>query len=118
MADASPIRVRHEGAVTRVDFTESRISDEVVIHRVGQELLKIADGDPAPCMMLCFGGVQFLSSAALGVLINVHNRLRARGGKLALCEIAAPILEAFKITRLDRLLQIHGTADAALKSLA
>ena len=40
MADASPIQVRHEGAVTRVDFTEARISDEVVIHRIGQELLR------------------------------------------------------------------------------
>lgn len=117
MPDASPIRVRHDGPVTRVDFTEARISDEVVIHRVGQELLKLADAEPAPAMVLCFGGVQFLSSAALGVLINVHNRLRARGGKLRLCEIAKPILEAFKITRLDRLLEIHDTAEQAVKSL-
>lgn len=118
MADNTPIRARQDGALTRVEFTERTIIDEVVIQRIGQDLLKLVEAQSAPKMLLDFSGVQHLSSAALGVLITVHNKVKARGGKMALCQIAKPIFEVFRITKLDRLLQVHDSAEAAAQSLA
>ena len=118
MADASPIRSRQDGALTRVEFTERSIIDEVVIQQIGQQILKLVEAQPAPKLLLDFTGVQHLSSAALGVLITVHGKVKARGGKMALCQIAKPIFEVFRITKLDKLFQVHDSADAAAKSLA
>ena len=118
MPHASPIRSTREGDMTCVTFTEGRITDEVVIHQIGQEVLKLVDADAHPKMLLDFTGVEHLSSAALGVLISVHNRVKSRSGQLRLCQIAKPIFEVFRITKLDKLFQVHDTADAAAKSLA
>ena len=84
MADTSPIRTRQDGALTRVEFTERSIIDEVVIQGIGRELLKIVESQPAPKLLLDFSGVQHLSSAALGVLITVHTKTKSRGGRMAL----------------------------------
>jgi len=118
MADASPIRSRQDGALTRVEFTERTIIDEVVIQRIGQDILKLVEAQASPKMLLDFSGVQHLSSAALGVLITVNSKVKARGGKLALCQIAKPIFEVFRITKLDKLFQVHDSAEDAAKSLA
>jgi anti-sigma B factor antagonist len=118
MADESRIRTSREGDATKVGFTERSIIDEMVIHQIGQEILKLADAEPAPKLVLDFTGVQHLSSAALGVLISVHNRVKSRQGQLRLCSIAKPIFEVFRITKLDKLFQVHETPEQALKSLA
>jgi len=118
MADASPIRTSREGVVVRVSFTERKIIDEVVIHQIGQEILKLVDSEAAPKVVLDFAGVEHLSSAALGVLISVHNRVKGRSGQLRLCAIAKPIFEVFRITKLDKLFQVHDTSEQAVKSLA
>ncbi|MFM7808644.1 MAG: STAS domain-containing protein [Planctomycetota bacterium] len=118
MADTSPIRTSREGAVVRVSFTERKIIDEVVIHQIGQEILKLVDAEATPKVVLDFAGVEHLSSAALGVLISVHNRVKSRSGQLRLCANAKPIFEVFRITKLDKLFQVHETADAAAQSLA
>ena len=118
MPDASPIRSTREGDMTCVTFTEGRITDEVVIHQIGQEVLKLVDADVHPKMLLDFTGVEHLSSAALGVLISVHNRVKSRGGQLRLCAISKSIFEVFRITRLDKLFQVHASAEQAKQSLA
>jgi anti-anti-sigma regulatory factor len=42
----------------------------------------------------------------------------SRDGQLRLCEIQPKIREAFAITRLDRVLSIHDTFEAAAASLS
>lgn len=118
MADASPIRSSQDGALTRVEFTERSIIDEVVIQQIGQQIVKLVEAQASPKLLLDFSGVQHLSSAALGVLISVHNRVKSRSGQLRLCAIAKPIFEVFRITKLDKLFQVHDAAEQAVKSLA
>jgi anti-sigma B factor antagonist len=117
MPDTSPIRSAREGEVTCVTFTEGRITDEMVIHQIGQEVLKLVDADAQPKVLLDFSGVEHLSSAALGVLISVNNRVKSRSGQLRLCSISKPIFEVFRITRLDKLFQIHATGEQAYDCL-
>jgi anti-sigma B factor antagonist len=118
MADKSPIRSTRHGDVLVIAFAERRITDEVVIHQMGEEVLGLIDAESAPKIVLDFGGVEHLSSAALGVLISVHNRVKSRQGQMRLSAIAKPIFEVFRITKLDRLFQVHESVDQAVKSLA
>ena len=116
-APQAPIRVSTVGGATKVEFTESRITDAVMIQLIGEAVLKLVDGQSAPRLILSFAGVEHMSSAALGVLITVNSRVKARNGQLRLCDIAKSIFEIFKITKLDKLFQTFPTLDQALKSL-
>jgi anti-anti-sigma factor len=53
--------------------------------------------------------VQFLSSAALRVLLLFDRRLHAKNGVLRLANISDKILEVFQITRLDKYFEIYPT---------
>jgi anti-sigma B factor antagonist len=117
-SSASRLRIRNEGGVTRIEFIDRNILDEANIQQIGEEIARIVDATPQPKLLISFNGVDHLSSAALGTLITVNNRLKAKGGQLRLAEIDPQILEVFRITKLDRLFQIHETADKAVASFA
>jgi anti-sigma B factor antagonist len=51
-------------------------------------------------------------------LITVNNRVGSKKGELRLADIDPKILEVFKITRLDRLFEIHGTSAEALATFS
>lgn len=115
-ASASRLRIRKDGEITRVEFIDRNILDEANIQQIGEEITRLIDAGPAPKILISFGGVDHLSSAALGTLITVNNRVRNKGGQLRLAEIDPQILEVFKITKLDKLFQIHESADKAVAS--
>jgi anti-sigma B factor antagonist len=115
---ASRLTVRSQHGVTRVEFVDRNILDETNITQIGEELSKIIDGQVNPKMLICFKGVEHLSSAALGTLITVNNRVKAKDGQLRLSDIDSQIYEVFVITKLNRLFQIHDTAEKALASFA
>jgi anti-sigma B factor antagonist len=114
----SQIRVRDENGVSCVEFVERSIIDEAVIRQIGDELLGLVDGAEKPAVVIDFSGVQHLSSAALGVLINVHNRAKSRNGQVRLCGIPKNIFEVFRITKLDRIFHTCDTVAQALQGLA
>jgi len=69
-------------------------------------------------LLIDFNQVEHLSSAALGTLITINNKIRTKDGQLRLCNIDPQIFEVFVITKLDKLFQIHqdsGLATASFK---
>jgi len=58
----------------------------------------------------------FLDSSALGVLIGALKRMREREGALGVVEPTAAIRRIFEITALDRVLDLHGTLEEALRA--
>jgi anti-sigma B factor antagonist len=108
------LQITEQDGVSRVDFVERNILDEANIQQIGEAIAAIVDGSPRPRLLICFENVEHLSSAALGTLITVNTKVKARDGQLRLSNIRPQILEVFRITRLDRLFEIHGTADEAL----
>jgi anti-sigma B factor antagonist len=69
-------------------------------------------------MLINFADVDHLSSAALGTLITVNNKVRQRQGQLRLSNIDPQIYEVFTITRLNKLFQIHETVGDAMRSFS
>ena len=112
----SRLLVRREGDVTRIGFVDRNILEEPNIHQIGEELAQIIEDSPNPKMLISFQNVEHLSSAALGTLIHVRRQLGEKGGQLRLSDIDANIYEVFVITKLNKLFQIHDTADDALAS--
>jgi len=67
-------------------------------------------------IVLNFGGVDFLSSAALGALITLQKEMNAKDSQLRMCNIRPKIYEVFAITKLNRFFDIRDTRADALSS--
>jgi anti-sigma B factor antagonist len=110
------LEVEDIGDVTVVNFVDRRILDEQNIQIIGEQLFSLVDEVGRRKILLNFGNVEFLSSAALGKLIALHKKLQAVGGRLILCNIDPEIYEVFEITRLDKFFNIQKEEQAALQA--
>jgi anti-sigma B factor antagonist len=110
------LEVEDIGDVTVVNFVDRRILDEQNIQIIGEQLFSLVDEVGRRKLLLNFGNVEFLSSAALGKLIALHKKLQAVGGRLILCNIDQEIYEVFEITRLDKFFTIQKEEQAALQA--
>ena len=102
--------------VTVVSFVDTKIVTEESIQEVGDQLYQLVDVEGKDKLLLNFGNVQYLSSAALGKLINLKKKVGGKKppGKLKLCCIHPDLLEVFRITRLDQVFDISPNEQAAL----
>jgi anti-sigma B factor antagonist len=113
---ASRLRVAEESGVTCIEFVDRNILDEANIQQIGEEINRIIDAEPQPKVLISFDNVDHLSSAALGTLITINNKIRSKDGQLRLANIDKQIYEVFVITKLNKLFQIHETVEQALAS--
>lgn len=112
----SRLVVAHDGAVTRVAFVDRNILEESVIQQIGDEIGQLIEKSDNPKILLTFENVEHLSSAALGTLITLSNKVRQKSGQLRLSNIDPQIYEVFVITKLNKLFQIYDDATAAAAS--
>lgn len=113
---SSHLKIRREGNVSIVQFADRKILEELSIHEIGEELKALAEAEPRAKLLLDFGNVDHLASAALGMLITLHKKVQEQSGALKLANINRQIFQVFKITRLNRVFDIHDTADRALEA--
>jgi anti-sigma B factor antagonist len=109
------LEVEEIGDVTVVSFTDKKILDEQNIQVIGEQLFSLIDELGRKKILLNFGNVEYMSSAALGKLITLNKKVQGAGGKLVLCNIDANIREVFEITRLDKLFVIKGDEQDGLQ---
>lgn len=110
------IEVENVGDVAVVKFIDKRILDEQNIQLIGEQLFGLVDDDGKRKILLNFGNVEYLSSAALGKLITMNKKVRGVSGQLKLCSIRPEIYEVFEITNLNKVFQIHDDEKGALES--
>jgi anti-sigma B factor antagonist len=60
-----------------------------------------------PHIVLDIGGVSFVDSAGLGLLVRLQTRARAASGDLKLCAVADPIRRVLSVTKLDTVLPAY-----------
>lgn len=100
-----------------VELTERKILDEMSISQIGAQLNALINQPIPPRIVIDFEKVAHMSSSALGMLINVHKRVREKKGQLRLCNIQPAIYEVFVITRLNEVFQVSPTRDQAVASI-
>jgi len=114
----SRLRVRRADNITRIEFVDRNILDEGNIQQIGAEINELIEAESSPRVVISFSNVDHLSSAALGTLITIHNKVRSRDGQLRLAEIDPQIYEVFVITKLNKLFEIHESVDDAVSSFS
>src|SRR5229473_243917 len=110
------LEVEDIGDVTVVNFTDRKILDEQNIQIIGEQLFSLVDELGRRKLLLNFGNVEYLSSAALAKLITLNKKLQQVGGRLVLCNIDPQIYEVFEITKLNKLFDIQAEEQAALQA--
>lgn len=109
------LKIEDRGEVVMVSITQARILDEASIRAIGTEFDKLTlEAASGRKLLLNFKGVEFMSSAMLGQIMRLSKKCKADNIKLKLCGICPQILEAFTITRLDKVLDIAPDEEAAL----
>jgi len=110
------LEVEDIGDVTVINFVDKKILDEQNIQIIGEQLFGLVEQEGRRKLLLNFGNVEYLSSAALGKLITLNKKLQGVGGRLILCNIDPQIYEVFEITKLDKFFNIQKEEQAALQS--
>jgi anti-sigma B factor antagonist len=110
------LEVEESGDVTIVQFIDRKILDEQNIQKIGEDLFSLVEELGRRKILLNFGNVEYLSSAALGKFITLNKKVQAAHGKLILCNIDPNIYEVFEITKLNKLFNIQKKEQDALQA--
>jgi len=110
------IAVSREGQITIVELLDEEILEEGTINVIADSVFSVVADGTGIKLIISFAQVRHLSSSALGMLIRINKRVEESGGTLKLSHLRKPLLEIFKITRLDRSFDIYNDNNAALRS--
>jgi len=114
--ESSHLTVNEQDGVSIVGFSDRKILEELSIREIEEELSLLVATKDTVNLLLNFKNVEHLSSAALGMLIKLNEQISKRSGRLKLSDIRPQIYQVFKITRLNKLFDIHDSATDALNA--
>lgn len=86
-----------------VRFTTDRLTDPITVSDAQAALDAIVKPLPLRCQVAVnFGGVEYVSSQVIGMLLGMRDQVHRKGGTLVLCKPGKHVMDVMKITRLDR----------------
>lgn len=103
-------------SVSVVKFKDKKVMDPARIEQLGLELLALVHDDKPENVLINFENVNFFSSAAINKLIVLEKRVRARGGKIRLSNLAPEVRDLFSYTNLDSMFGIDDDQRDSLQS--
>ena len=112
----SKVMMTTEGDVAVVSILESRILDESNVQAMYGEIETIISKRYVLKMVIDFKEVTHLSSAVIGKIIALHKKLAAEKGQLKLSGLNPVIRQVFKVTKVDKIIEIHDDIGTAVKS--
>jgi anti-sigma B factor antagonist len=99
--------------VAIVDFSPGRILKDGEFHVLREFLFAQS---PMPKVILNLANCQYFSDTTLAGFILLYKRLTEAQGKLKICCLRSPMLDVFKLARLDQLFDIFDDEKSALAS--
>ena len=100
----------------RIIFVDvQRLVDQAVIDQCYREIVEVMEKTEEKHVLLHFGRVAFMSSAALGMLIRVNKKCKEYKISLKLCNVSPDICQVFKITGLNKVFSMHADASQAME---
>lgn len=110
---AANLMIQKISDVTAVTINDSRLLESRELDALAAELYQLVEKMDRKKLIVDFTKVQFLASAAIGVVTSLHQKSQAIKGTLVLCGFRKDIYKVFEITRLTKLLKIVPTEKEA-----
>lgn len=101
-----PVTVSQQPDKTVVSIGAVAMQDLSDVRDLGAWLIQLLEDEAPKVLVVDLGQVKCLTSESLNQLINVNCHARERGTKLVLSNLCSPLLDVFRITRLDRLFEV------------
>jgi anti-sigma B factor antagonist len=101
--------------VTVVSFQNVSVLDSANIEALGQSLMNLVETQDTRKLILEFTAVRFMSSQALGVLLQLKKSLDPVHGKVVIVGIRPELYKVFRITNLHKMFTFHDELDKALQ---
>jgi anti-anti-sigma factor len=108
------LRVKVTDGVAIVGFLDTYLQSQEVVQEVSEQLFGLVKTHAYEKILLHCDGVRFMSSEMIAVLINLHNRMSQFKGQLRICGLTPTLRDVFKVSRLDRRLEIFESEKEAL----
>ena len=83
------------GDITVATLRDSKIVEDPIVQKVGQELFALVDDERRKKIVLEFSRVKILSSAAIAKLVRLREKVKAANGNLRLCCLGREVREFF-----------------------
>src|SRR5665213_3394164 len=83
--------------------------------RINEALLEHVTREPHAQWVLDLSNLSYMGSAALGLLVNVRQQVKAGDGKLVLCGLSPRLQQIFRTCCMERLFVIKATRSDALR---
>jgi len=82
-----------------------------------REFLKPKSSKKTPCLLLDFGGVNYIDSSGLATLIEYYQAVQGFKGKLALAAMSPRVKNVFEIVRLEQIFSLYPDIPSAVAAL-
>ena len=110
------IKSEVKGEIRVIFIDVQRLVDAAAIEQCYREIVELLGKTEEKHVLLHFGRVAFMSSAALGMLVRLHKKCKEYEIALKLSNISSDIGQVFKITGLDKVFSIHADASDAMEA--
>jgi len=91
--------------------------NEEQLAAAADRLLNLAKTIDPPKLVFDLSRTRFFASGFLGVIFRVWNRMKLRGGTVAMCCASGVCAEVLKVTNVEKLWGIYETQPEALEAL-
>lgn len=107
MTQTTDIFLTHSADGLAVVFLPEHALGETCLQASREKLQAFADNVGAGELRLDFSQIEYLGSSGLGVLVSLHRQMAQKDGHLVLDNLAPDLVELFKLTRLDTILDVR-----------
>jgi anti-sigma B factor antagonist len=110
------LRVEEEDGVAVIMFLETAAMMEGdKVEEVARELFGLIESRRYTKVLLNLSNAGYMSSAMLAQLVRLHRKMQDVKGKVRLCALRPPVMDAFKVSQFDRLFEIFPDEPSAKK---
>ena len=85
--------------------------------KVREELAKLTQKDGSK-ILLNLGGVAYIDSSGLATFIDLFQKMKRSGGKLAFFNVGQSVRSVFEIAKLDTVFNLKGSEEEALAQVS
>jgi len=108
---ADDYRIRAHGIIANAGGSPEEWTNEE------NDLYRLVDEMNRKKIILDFAKVQFLASAAIGMLMNLHRKITAIKGTFVICSLRKDLMKVFEIMKLTKVFKFAANEDEALALL-
>ena len=80
------------------------------------EQVRALQADTPTQLLVNLGGISYMDSSGLGVLVRTYNKITSAGGKCKFCAAPKHVMNILKVVHLDSVLELFDDETSALSS--